>query len=86
VAYSGRSAEIRSDSAIRQDSTGTYYGPIPSHRGAHFFVPPAGDENRTSRVLVKARRSDIDTAVDANVTDSTTVAVHLTPRYSTVPR
>ena len=83
VVASGQSAEIRHDSAIREDSTGTYWGPIPSYRGSRFYLPPAGDENRTSRLLVKARRSDIDVAADDQIADSLTVAVNYTPRYLT---
>lgn len=86
VAFSGRSAEINSQAAVRQDSTGTYYGPVASYRGARFFLPPAGDESRTSRIIGKLRRNDIDTMPDDQIADSTTVTVHYTPRYSTVPR
>jgi hypothetical protein len=86
VAYSGQSAEIRHDSAIREDSTGTYWGPIPEYRGSRFYLPPAGDENRTSRIAVKARRNDIDAGPDSNIADSTTVQVNFVPRYLVAPR
>lgn len=86
VVYSGRAGEIRHDSAIRQDSTGTYYGDMPSYRGGRFLIPPAGSVGRTSRIFVKARRNDVDTAADDQITDSTTVAVHYTPRYLVIPR
>jgi hypothetical protein len=83
--YSGKTAEIRYDGAIRQDSTGTYYGPVPSYRGSRFFAPAAGDENRTSRILVKAHRNDIEAAPSDNVTDNLTVAAIVTPRGIVVP-
>lgn len=86
VIASTRSAEIRSDSAIRADSTNTYYGAVSSYRGSRFFVPPAGDENRTSRVLVKSNRLDVDVDAATNVTDNLTVQVAYTPRYLVVPR
>jgi len=86
VINSTRSLEVRSDTTIRADSSNTYWGPVPSYRGSRFYVPPAGDENRTSRVLVKAHRQDIE-AVDAtDVTDNLTVAVAVTPRYLVIPR
>lgn len=86
VVYSGRSAEIRHDGAIRQDSTGTYYGLVAGYRGAHFFLDPAGDENRPNTLVVKARRNDIDVAADDQIADSTTVTVHYTPRWLSPPR
>jgi hypothetical protein len=85
VIYSGRTAEIRSDGAIRQDSTGTYYGNVPSYRGSRFLVPPAGDENRTSRILVMARRNDIEAADAENVTDNLTIQTVVTPCGVVVP-
>lgn len=86
VVYSTRSAEIHSDSAIRVDSTNTYWGPVPFYSGARFLVPPAGNESRTSRVLVKLNRQDIDASDATNVTDNVTIQVAYTPRYSVVPR
>jgi hypothetical protein len=82
--YSGKVAEIRSDGAIRQDSTGTYYGPVPAYRGGPILVPAAGDENRTSRILVKAHRSDIDAEASDAVTDNLTIQAITTPRYLVV--
>jgi hypothetical protein len=79
--YSGRNIQIRYDDTLRQDSTGTYAGRPSSYNGSRFLLP-AG----TSRILAKARRSDIVTATDANVTDSTTIQVAYTPRYLAVPR
>lgn len=86
VINSTRNAEIRSDTAIRADSTNTYWGPMPAYRGSRFYVPPAGDEARTSRIVALARRQDIETTDSSNVTDSTTVQVAVTPRYSVIPR
>ncbi len=84
--YSGRTIEFRHDDPLRQDSTGTYYGAPPSYRGSRFLLPPAGDENRTSRVVVKARRNDVDTQSDGNVADSTKVELFFTPRFLAIPR
>ncbi len=79
--YSGRTLEFRHDDTIRQDSTGTYYGRPQSYNGSRFLVPPG-----TSRVVVKARRNDIDVDADSQVTDSTTIQVGTTPRSLVVPR
>lgn len=83
---SGRGLEVRHDSTIRADATNTYWGPVPAYRGSRFLVPPAGAANRTSRVLVKAHRQDIEVADAANVTDNLTAQVNYTPRYLVVPR
>lgn len=79
--YSGRTLEVRHNDTIRQDSTGVYYGRPPAYRGSRFTIPPG-----TSRVLVKARRYDVDIAQDEFVTDSTQVQVAYTPRGLVVPR
>jgi hypothetical protein len=81
VMFSGRSAEIRHDSALRQDSSGAYYGDIPSYRGAKFLLPAAGPTNRTTRMFYKARRNDVDVLPDDSIADSTTVTVHYIPQY-----
>jgi hypothetical protein len=59
---------------------------VPSYRGARFYIPPAGSAARTSRVLVKTRRNDIDTGADDQIADSTTATLHYTPRYLVAPR
>ena len=79
--YSGRNMQIRHDDAIREDSTGTYVGRPPSYRGSRFLIPVG-----KSRVLVKARRNDIEAASDDNVTDSLQIQIAWTPRGLAVPR
>lgn len=81
-----QSIEFRWDDTIREDSTGTYWGSPQEYRGAPFFLPPAGDENRTSRLAVMMRRKDIYTVGEPNVTDNQTVEVRYTPRYLYLPR
>lgn len=84
--YSGRTAEIRSNMAIRSDSTGTYYGDVPAYRGSRFYVPPAGTRARKTRIAVMARRNDVVTTTDDQIADSTTIQALLTPRFVNVPR
>lgn len=81
--FSGRTLQIRYDDAIRDDSTGTYTGRPSAYRGSRFLIPVG-----TSRVLVKARRNDVETAgvQDDQVTDSTQIAIAWTPRGLAVPR
>ena len=63
------------DSIARSDGTRP-----PSFEGSYLTVPPAGREDRTHRLAVKMRRSDVDIAPDANITDSQRVDVTVTPR------
>jgi hypothetical protein len=86
VVYSGRTVTIASTYAQRPDSTGTYYGDVPSYRGSRFYVPPAGTAARKTRIAVVARRNDIVVNTDANIADSTTISAFYTPRYINVPR
>jgi hypothetical protein len=81
VIYSGRNMQVRYDDTLRQDSTATYYGRTPSYKGSRFLVPVG-----TSRVLVKARRNDIEASLDDQVTDALQVQVGWTPRGLAVPR
>lgn len=86
VIYAERQVEIRHDGTLMEDATGSYDGPVPEYRGSRFFIPPAGSANRTARVVVKARRNDIEQFEDVPVTDPLQVQVVYTPRYLQVPR
>lgn len=86
VLQSERSMEFRSEATITQDSTGTYSGPVQQARGGRFFVPQAGQAARTSRVLVKADRNDLEEADQQTIGDTFTAACFVTPRYSVIPR
>jgi hypothetical protein len=79
--YSSRTIQFRYDDTIRDDSTATYTGRPQSYRGSRCLIPPG-----TSRVFAKARRNDVVTALDDQVTDSTKIQVGWTPRYLAVPR
>lgn len=83
--YAGRSIEFRSSgSALRQDAAGASYGQAPLYRGGRFLVPAAGDKARTSRVLVRADRNDLDAGAYEPLGDGLTVEVRVTPRYMVV--
>jgi hypothetical protein len=81
-----QSLEVRSDSTLTEDSTGTYGGPVPQYRGSRFFVPQDGSANRTSRIIVTADRNDLEESDQQTIADSFTAEVKLTPRYGVVPR
>ncbi len=84
--HSAQTIEFRHDTALREDSTGTYAGSPPEYVGSRFFVPNAGGPGRKARVAVMAKRNDVATAADDNIADSTTVSVYVVPRYLAIPR
>ncbi|HXD54708.1 MAG TPA: hypothetical protein VN618_08140 [Solirubrobacteraceae bacterium] len=86
VVQSERTLEIRSDSTLVQDSTGTYVGPPPEYRGSRFYLPQDGSANRTSRVIVKADRNDLEEADQQTIGDAFTAQIFATPRYAVLPR
>lgn len=81
VLYSGQTLEVRHDDVIREDATGVYTGRPQSYRGSRFTVPVG-----TGRIVAKARRNDVETSADANVTDALQIQVAYTPRGVAVPR
>lgn len=78
--------EVRSDSTIAEDPTGTFSGPVQEYRGQRFYVPQDGSANRTSRVLVKADRNDLEEADQQTIGDAFTAQVFATPRFCALPR
>lgn len=81
-----QSMEVRSDSAIAEDVTGTYTGPVPEYRGARFYLPQDGSANRTSRIIAKADRNDLEESDQQTIADAFTAQVFGTPRYGVIPR
>lgn len=86
VCHPGKSIEITHNTTRRQDATGAYWGLPPTYVGGRFKVPPAGDANRQTRIVVRARRNDIVTSADDQIGDSITVQASITPGYLAVPR
>lgn len=84
--YLNRKLEVRSDETIRQGSTGVYWGKPPEYRGSRLFLPPAGAAGRTSRLVVKADRNDLESAEQVPLGDSLAAEVFYTPRFLVVPR
>ncbi|MBA2525390.1 MAG: hypothetical protein H0V18_06330, partial [Pyrinomonadaceae bacterium] len=87
--HPSRSVEFRHDGVLRASANGTLYGGVGEYRGGPLLIPPAGDQNRTTRIIVSAHRSDLQTSSavgsGAATSDSTTIEVRYRPRYLTVP-
>lgn len=85
VINSGGSIVIGSYDCLREDSSGTFWGPPPKYQGARPTLHHAGAAEARNRVVAKARRQDSLTSPDAGTADSTTMEIIYTPRYL-VPR
>lgn len=77
--FANQSLEYRHDGAIREDSGGTIWSPITVD-GRHLRIPPAGPEDRTSRLIVKGTRNDPATMSDPAI-DDLRATLTVTPRY-----
>jgi hypothetical protein len=54
--FAGQSLELRHDGAIREDAAGMHWQNISSRRGKYLKIPPAGQEGRSNRIIVKGVR------------------------------
>jgi hypothetical protein len=81
-----QSIEFREDDMLREDSTGTYWGPPPLPRAGLRGLPPAGTRTRKVRLAVVARRNDVVFGADDQIADSTIVTVNYTPMFLNAPR
>jgi hypothetical protein len=81
VAYPSRTLKVRSDDAIRDDSTGTYTARPPSYRGSRFTVPVG-----TGRVAVFAHTQDLEVSAWEPAVASFSAQVGWTMRGLAVPR
>ena len=78
--YAGKTAEIRSEGYFRQDESGSYYGEFPP-RGGDLYLDPEGDSGRINRLVLLARRNDVEVEADDHVTDKISVEVIATERF-----
>jgi hypothetical protein len=78
--FSGQSMRFLHDQAQRENAAGTKWGRVPVFEGQHFKVPVAGREDRTSRIAVRARRTDITEMPDGNLTDALRADLTVYPR------
>jgi hypothetical protein len=84
VLYPGKQLAIAPDSAQRGDLAGVY-GPV-AYRGGRPYLPPAGVANRTTRIVAKCDRNDIEVGEDVPLGDSLQLAAVITPRHYAIPR
>lgn len=81
--YASRKLQVRDNTVIRQDSTGTAYGKPGDVRGDYLRIP-ASNTGGTARVIVKASRGVPETGIDGGV-DDITGQLTVTPLYLAVP-
>jgi hypothetical protein len=85
--FSSQSLEVRHNSVIREDSTGTVWAPVANYYGDYLLVPPSGTEGRTTRVIVKIARLDpfgeYAGGSDASI-DDLSARLFVTPRFLVV--
>lgn len=81
VLYSGRTSRFTHEAAYRQNAAGTSEGRVPAFEGKYPTFPPATRAGRTSRLVIKARRNDVDSGLpDIGLSDSITGTLVVTPR------
>jgi hypothetical protein len=82
VCESGQTFEVNHEDAVKADSTGAHWGPVPLYRGGRFYIPPAGEAGNVTRIAARMRRNDIAGGeADENVTDQQTLEVLVRERF-----
>ena len=82
--FASQSAELSTQGLYREDSSGSAYGPISDVTGDLPRLPPAGMDGRTSEVLVKASRGDLDASPDSAI-DDISARAYYRPSWLYVP-
>lgn len=82
--YANQSLEVRSDRVQRENSGGAVWGPVGKYEGNYLFVPPSGQEGRTTEVIVKLSRGVPESMGDSGI-DDLSAQLFVTPRYLNVP-
>lgn len=67
--FASQSCEIRSDTAVREDSTGTVWNDVSRYEGDYLKLPASGRDNRTIRFTLKASRYAPDSGADSGIDD-----------------
>jgi len=82
VIFSDRYSRLTHEAAFRQEAGGIQQeGRVPAFEGKHLELPPATRADRKSRIVVKARRFDVDSGLpDAGLTDNLTGTLKARPR------
>ena len=83
VIFSSRNATLNHQSAMSASSDGSRMNPTPSVEGNYLRLPPATRNSDKSRIVVRARRDDVDAGfADTGLTDKVTAQVKATPRVT----
>lgn len=86
VAFASQSAQLTTrNGMLREDSTGTAYGPSARVEGDLPRLPISGPEGRTVQVMTKLSRGDFDTQPDTGI-DDTSVQGNYRPCWLYVPK
>lgn len=81
--YSGRTLNLTHQEALSASSDGTVNNPTPIVEGNYLRFRPATRNSNTSRIVVRARRDDVDAGfADTGLTDNVTATVKATPRVT----
>lgn len=79
--FSGRKVEVSHESALTASSDGAYLANTPVREGNYLLLPPATRNGQKSRIVVRARRDDIEEQfADTGLTDNLTATLSVTPR------
>lgn len=81
ICNSNKAVEVRSYDTQFQNTTGTYWSPVPQYRGSGLYLDPAGDQAKVNRLAVKMRRGDSKVEPDNNPTDKQTLEVLARERF-----
>lgn len=82
--FASQSLELRHDQAIREDSAGAIWSTVSDYEGKYLLIPPAGPEDRQTRIIVKASRNLPENGADSGI-DDISARLTYTPRYLQIP-
>lgn len=83
VVHSSRKVDLSHEAALSDSSDGTVKNPTPIIEGNYLTLPPATRNSDKSRIVVRARRNDVDAGfADTGLTDQVTATVKATPRVT----
>lgn len=81
VCHAGKSIEFNSQGVLRESEDGKTWGPPDLPRGGNFYLEPAGADGRINRIVIVARRNDVEVEPDNHVEDRHTVEIKVRERY-----
>ena len=81
--YSTRTLKVSHQEALSASSDGTVDNPTPVVEGTYLKLPPSTRNSTQHRLVVRARREDIDAGfADTGLTDKVTASIKATPRVT----